>query len=94
MNNIMAFEMDTTDNNPDDIKALLDAFGRCSRIAEVMMRELWDAEDVAVYLKASTHTVINKYSKSETWPRAVGGGEMKKMWKRDEVIAWAMRRAA
>lgn len=90
----MAFEMDTTDNNPVDINELLQAFGKCTRIAEVMMRELWDADDCAVYLKASTHTVINKYSRSETWPRAVGGGEMKKMWKRDEVINWAMRRAA
>lgn len=76
------------------IESHLSAMANTSTFAEVMQRELWDCEHCAIYLDCKVSTVINKYSRSESWPRAVGGGEMRKMYRRDEVRKWANRRAA
>ena len=78
----------------DRISELLNLLANQPRIVEVMARELWDYDDCAVYLKCATTTVRNKYRNSAAWPRAVGGGEMRPMYKADEVRKWAMRRKA
>ena len=77
-----------------ELVGLMRARVESENITEVMNRELWDAEDCAIYLKCKASTVNNKYSKSPSWPSARGGKEMKKMYLRDEVRTWAKRRCA
>lgn len=64
-------------------------------IQDVMTRILWGYDDCAVFLKVEPSTIKDKYSKLDTWPARRGGGELgRPMYKAEDVISWAMRRAA
>lgn len=66
---------------------------RILALKDMSLREVWDAEDIAIYLKCEKITVLNKYSKSDSFPRPVDGdGETHRKWKKNEVIEWIKRR--
>ena len=58
--------------------------------------ELWDADDIASYLRYRKSTVQNKTIKTPGFPRAVilANADSKngtRRWKADEVRAWALK---
>jgi len=62
-------------------------------IVGVMARDLWSLDDIGLYLQLEKNTVKKKVA-LKTFPRAVGGGDMERRWRADEVKTWSKRRAA
>lgn len=58
--------------------------------------ELWDADDIAAYLRYTKSTVQNKIIKTPGFPRAViiattDSKNGTRRWKADEVRNWALK---
>jgi hypothetical protein len=56
---------------------------------------LWDADDVAAYLRVERRYVLERLAIRTDWPRAIrltDGPKGSARWRAREVIAWAQRR--
>lgn len=64
----------------DDLRELINQL--------VKIPALWDADDIAVYLKVAPRTVAEKYAKLRDFPPAIKiGGQSR--WKPEEIMEWA-----
>lgn len=81
----------TTDELLADILAEL----RRQRQPTGLDAALWDADDVAAYLRVERRYVQERLSKQPGWPAAIrltDTGKGSARWRAREVIAWAQRR--
>lgn len=54
----------------------------------VKIPALWDADDIAVYLKVASRTVAEKYARQKGFPTPIRiGGQSR--WKPEEIMEWA-----
>lgn len=56
---------------------------------------LWDADDVAAYLRVERRYVLERLAVRTDWPKAIAltdGQKGPRRWKAAEIVAWAERR--
>jgi predicted DNA-binding transcriptional regulator AlpA len=80
----------TTDDLLSEILAEL----RRSRQVVGLDAALWDAADVAAYLRVTREYVLQRLAPRADWPKAIRLSDGPKLarWRAREVIAWAQRR--
>lgn len=81
----------TTDQLLADILAEL----RRQRQPTSLDAALWDADDVAAYLRVERRYVLERLAIRPDWPAAIrltDTGKGSARWRAREVIAWAQRR--
>jgi predicted DNA-binding transcriptional regulator AlpA len=80
--------MQAVANNHGDITtALHDIIARLDRTSS----DLWDAEDIAIYLRLSKKTVQNHVLEKDGFPRAITLTTGGRRWLAKEVKAWVLR---
>lgn len=78
----------------DTLQAILDELRR-QRLPVGIDAALWDADDVAAYLRVQRRYVLERLAIRPDWPGAIrltDSGHGGARWRAREVIAWAQRR--
>lgn len=56
--------------------------------------ELWDAQQIAAYLRQSRKTILNHTSKQPGFPSPIVGTRRNRLWIAEHVVRFVTRRAA
>jgi hypothetical protein len=82
------------DETADILSAILAELQR-QRTPTGLDAALWDADDVAAYLRVERRYVLERLAVRADWPKAIrltDGPKGGARWRAREIIAWAQRR--
>jgi hypothetical protein len=82
------------DETADILSAILAELQR-QRTPTGLDAALWDADDVAAYLRVERRYVLERLAVRTDWPKAIrltDGPKGGARWRAREIIAWAQRR--
>jgi hypothetical protein len=82
------------DETADILSAILAELQR-HRAPTGLDAALWDADDVAAYLRVERRYVLERLAVRTDWPKAIrltDGPKGGARWRAREIIAWAQRR--